>query len=642
MEPGPRCAWRALQGREAALLVALSTFLTLSILTAAVRVAPARAASARDASEIEQKLNAGQIRALASAQARYREGIAALATGNTADATDRLEAAAALDPDYPDPHFTLARALAFRDPERAAGELGEAFRILARSYAWQRHLLANALTAFIVIWSISLLVAVVGIGLRHLPHLVHVLHELTGRTRSWLGGLAATAMALSPLLWGLGPVPTATVYCGLLSFRFGRREAFVVGLFLATWILLAAGGLKATAPWAGAPSLEEPSLLVDRVLRSGADAELKSALAALEARDPTEPLYPFAAGTLARREGDFDRAERQLLQATALRPHAAWVLVNLGNVYFAKEDFEHARAAYLKAAQEDPRAPEPHYNLAQTYTKQLMFTEANREQSVASTIAFERVRDMSRISAPQLNRTMMEGMPPVEAFWSLARRTAPERGIQAARDNPWIGFVERLMPPSPFAVAFLPVLFLLFAVLGQVLGRSLATIPCSNCQRVVCRRCVHRMQQRAFCDECYGAVKDLRSMEFTRLLLTGRDRRASRRRTLWETATTFLLPGSGQMLRGATLSGFLAILILVTAAVLVLGNGALVPSVDVLPVDSAGWAQRIPLTILFALTYVLTVARYYAKTTTQVPSLTPAVTRSTGRASERRVEGGRG
>jgi hypothetical protein len=152
------------------------------------------------------------------------------------------------------------------------------------------------------------------------------------------------------------------------------------------------------------------------------------------------------------------------------------------------------------------------------------------------------------------------------------------------------------------------------------------------------------MQQRAFCNECYLAVKDLKSMEFARLLLTGRDRRAARRRTLWETVTTFVLPGAGQMLRGASLSGFFAILVMATAALLVVSNGALVPSLDVLPVPSAGWAKRIPLLLLFVLTYAMTVTRYYSKTTTKVSSLTTGARRAEvrGASPHARAEGGRG
>jgi len=369
---------------------------------------------------------------------------------------------------------------------------------------------------------------------------------------------------------------------------------------------------------------------------------VKGALAALAMRDPSEPLYPFTAGTIARREGDFDSAERQLSQADALRPNSVWTLVNLGNVYFAREDYVRAQGAYEAAAKGAPRAAEPHFNLAQTYTKQLMFAEANREQSAATALAFDRVSDMSRISAPQLNRTVMEAMPPVEAFWDLARRTAPERGLSATQSNAYLRFLLTLLPPGPFSIFFLVALFLLFAGLGQILGRALATLQCSNCQKVVCRRCVFRMQQRAFCEGCYGAVKDLKSMEFTRLLLTGRGSRAARRRTFRETATTFLLPGAGQMLRGASLSGFIAIMIMVGAAMLVIANGALIPSTDVLPIPSAGWAKRIPLALLFALTYVITVARYYAKTTDKTPSITHSIGRPAGRpAAGAKAEGGR-
>src|SRR4026209_1891792 len=151
---------------------------------------------------------------------------------------------------------------------------------------------------------VSLFVAVVGIVLRHLPHLIHVPAEPPGSSKGRTAHAGATLLTLSPLLWGLGALPTATVYAGLLSFRAGRREGVLIGLFVVSCIALATFAAT-VARWAGPPSLEEPSLLVDRALRCGADQDLSGALATLAMRDPSEPLYPFATGTLARRVGDF-------------------------------------------------------------------------------------------------------------------------------------------------------------------------------------------------------------------------------------------------------------------------------------------------------------------------------------------------
>jgi len=93
--------------------------------------------------------------------------------------------------------------------------------------------------------------------------------------------------------------------------------------------------------------------------------------------------------------------------------------------------------------------------------------------------------------------------------------------------------------------------------------------------------------------------------------------------------------------RAVSLPAQVAILIMVLAAVLVVANGTLVPSIDVLPLDSAGWAKRIPLTLLFALTYALTVTRYYAKTTTKVPGIAQSIGRAPGRSAPRaKAEGG--
>jgi len=585
-------------------------------------VAARPASAATDASALATALadkhDAGITRALAPAQACYRDALAQEAAGNTTEALRLLDAASNFDPDFPDAHFTTARILAFRAPDRAVNELSEAFRVLARSYPWQRHLLANAATGLVFVWIVGLLLAVVGITLRHLPHLFHVTQELLGRRSTAAVRGAAAVVTLSPLLWGLGVVSTAAVYTGLLSFRLSKRELVLVLLFLLSTMGLAAG-VAFVAPWAGAPTLEGPSLLVDRAMSAGYDPDVAGALLAWERSDPQEPLYPFALGTVARRTGDLDLAERQLTQAAVLAPKSAWVLTNLGNVYFAREDYARARQTYEAAAQADPSAVEPHYNLAQVYTKQLMFTEASREQSAASGLAFDRVRDFSKWSAPQLNRTVMDADPPETQLWLLAKDRAAERGTSALAGNPFLVGVTRLSPPAPFGLVFVPGLFLIFTLVGQVLGRMLATLHCSNCQKIICRRCVKRMQQRAFCDNCFRSVKDLKSTEFTRLLLTRQGRSAARRRTFGQAILTFVLPGGGQILRGASLSGFVAILVMTAAATLVVSNGALVPSLDVLPFGGPGLTKRIPLILLFLVTYAATVARYFATTTTRVP-----------------------
>jgi tetratricopeptide (TPR) repeat protein len=599
-----------------------------------VRPAAAAPDAAALASALADKHDAGVTRALATAQACYREALAQEATGNTTEALRLLEASSSFDPEFPDPHFTTARLLAFRAPDRAIAELSDAFRILARSYPWQRHLLANAATGLVFVWIVGLLLAVIGIAVRHLPHLFHVMQEVLGRRSTAAVRGAAAAVTLSPLLWGLGVVPTTAVYTGLVSFRLSKRELTLVLLFLLSTMGLAAG-VGFVAPWAGAPTLEGPSLLVNRAMSSGYDPDLAAALLAWETNDPQEALYPFALGTIARRTGDLDLAERQLTQAAVLAPKTAWILTNLGNVYFAREDYARARQTYESAAQADPSAVEPHYNLAQVYTKQLMFTEASREQSRASAIAFDRVRDVSRWSAPQLNRTVMDADPPQVKLWGLAKDRAAQSGTAALAGNPFLLGVSRLSPPAPFGLVFVPGLFLIFTLVGQVFGRSLATLHCSNCQKIICRRCVKRTQQRAFCESCHRSVKDLKSSEFTRLLLTRQGRSAARRRTLGQAILTFILPGGGQILRGASLSGFMAILVMTAAATLVVSNGALVPSLDVLPLGGPGLTKRIPLIILFLFTYAATVARYFATTTTRAPEFV-AFPATTSRVPRRR------
>jgi len=76
------------------------------------------------------------------------------------------------------------------------------------------------------------------------------------------------------------------------------------------------------------------------------------------------------------------------------------------------------------------------------------------------------------------------------------------------------------------------------------------------------------------------------------------------------------------------------------AGLLLIQNGALVPSLDVLPIPGSDWAKRVPLLLLFLITYAITVSRYFATTTATVERLTSGEPR-TVRGANRRAGGGR-
>ncbi|MEK7315512.1 MAG: hypothetical protein AAB011_04980, partial [Candidatus Eisenbacteria bacterium] len=252
-------------GSAARSAVAAGIVVVLLAFTAILTPRSAQAAWSSDEIRLalDHKWDSGITRDLPSAQGCYRAALTAADRGQKAEALRLLEAASQFDPFFPDAHFTVARLVLLDDPGRAVSAWSEAFRILGRGYAWQRHLLANVLTGIAVIWTIGLLLAIAGITLRHLPHLIHILQETFHAGASSAGRLGAVAIALAPCAWGLGAIPTAGLYAGLISFRLGKREWFLVLVLLASSLALA-GGMPVLAPWAGAPSLEDPSLLVDR------------------------------------------------------------------------------------------------------------------------------------------------------------------------------------------------------------------------------------------------------------------------------------------------------------------------------------------------------------------------------------------
>ncbi|MEZ4653167.1 MAG: tetratricopeptide repeat protein [Candidatus Eisenbacteria bacterium] len=208
-----------------------------------------------------------------------------------------------------------------------------------------------------------------------------------------------------------------------------------------------------------------------------------------------------------------------------------WVVeTNVGNALLMAGDPDKAMVHYRRAIEIEPSAFEPHYDLALAQARRGDYILADGEFERASRIDLNRMRALTRTG------DRFEPSSAVDALW-----TAPDLWAWTLR-HPGPDVPPRLlgwMIPlrSPLWTAPI-VIFAVFAGLsaGRWMRRLIRVHECYQCGGPVCRRCLVRLDRRAYCRRCAESLGGMSSGEATRLLL----RRLLEEKPAW----------SAQLLRG--------------------------------------------------------------------------------------------
>jgi hypothetical protein len=126
-------------------------------------------------------------------------------------------------------------------------------------------------------------------------------------------------------------------------------------------------------------------------------------------------------------------------------------------------------------------------------------------------------------------------------FWR-ALLQADGADVTPAWPPAWRGLVEASSWRFSAAAA---ILTLLAVGLGLWWQQQLPLRPCSNCGRIVCRRCAKRRREEALCPACHSVAARAESLEFSRFLLGQRARKVIRANRWAQTAIVALIPGFG-------------------------------------------------------------------------------------------------
>ena len=475
----------------------------------------------------------------------YMQGLESWKNGDIEEAVASFNVAALLDPSFPEPHFALARVLAFRQPTAAAAALGGAFRAIMSSFLEQQRFLANLFLSSFLFLIFGFMVLVMYAALQHLSRLHHAIGEIVApRFPGRLAGPCAALLFFVPVLWRIGGLPLAFLATGLLWpwMRPGQRRwvgVLGVGLILFPFVL-----------WGLSPFLFAPldpagrPFLLARSSGAASTPELIASVEDARRANPKDPDLTFTLAGLEKRAGHYATAKTLYQEAQGEGAAEAMVQNNLAVIAFLEADYDQAVDLLQRSIANDPDRVAAHFNLSQTYSKKLFFEKADQELRVANRLSIDRVRTAMRAAGGEANRTLIDETVPLTAIWG-ATAGEPRRmpGFPASMDVWFRG-----------SLWILPVLALIcFGValrLGRRLHQHLPAMACANCGRPVCRRCLKRIRQEAYCGPCGEVLLRIQSASYSKLVLETQIRRKRRMVALLLRVTSWVFPGLFAARRG--------------------------------------------------------------------------------------------
>jgi tetratricopeptide (TPR) repeat protein len=147
-------------------------------------------------------------------------------------------------------------------------------------------------------------------------------------------------------------------------------------------------------PWEPGPYLFLAKVETSAITESDGYLERMRRFAELEPANARANVY--YAASLWKQRGDGKQAEALLKKALQLDSGLADAHLQLGVIYFARQDFPQAIAAFEKAIAIDPKMEEAHYRLAQTYARTGENEKAQKEFEIHDQLAKESAERVER------------------------------------------------------------------------------------------------------------------------------------------------------------------------------------------------------------------------------------------------------
>jgi tetratricopeptide (TPR) repeat protein len=488
-----------------------------------------------------------------AAQLMQERALRKLDEGDIQTAEKLLIQSIEMDPNYPDPYFTLAKIKVRQFSSDTFYYFTKAVVTLLKNFRYQRLLVLNGILFSLLAFALIAAIFCITFTLKYLPFTAHKLAEfLEGRFNAAVPKLLAYMLLVIPFALFPGLI-TGMVVMILISWMFMlKREKLFTVLIILPFLGLGFFNhhLKQYEP------LADPASLTSRIAAANVSHGDDRLIAAIEAQPAGELEIEkdLVLGLLHLRSEQFLPATTYFLRAISNDPTNLMAYVNLGNVYYLQGDYSKALEGYRKASALDSLDAVCQYNLAQAYIKTFLLAESSTALKQASASGIETVKKSFAANAlkyfPVYPKTFSD-----RDLWRISKI----EGETYTGGHLW-NILLPITHFTPRVSAWLLVGALFFAFfVFRLIDRRKLTFQCTNCGELTCEHCCKDDDGLGFCEHCAEAVDGVTSEKVISALLSRRRQIIIVKRRKSLRFITSLVPGVrdiyyGRILRGAAIA----------------------------------------------------------------------------------------
>ncbi len=480
-----------------------------------------------------------------------------------------FEFAKKMDPTSPLPYLKLARVLIGSEFSSAFTNFVKCFSTLKSNFLLQLSLAHSVLQIVLYGLYLGLLMAVLLFTVRNLSKYQYlILEALPAKAAQSIREFGAWVLILSPLILGLGATAYALLGIALTWYYYERVEKVVAAVFLGFLLILPGLFAKNYAMYV-ALSPNSPVSLIWKGQNWDYDPAVFSGLQAYTADEHLGPYINLTLGLMQKRQGamllggvedvELSPAQIEFLQTEHAKgrqemqgaidyfkktdePYHSAALNNIGNIYFAEQEYRHAIDKYDEAAKVNPLLAESFLNMGQTYFRLKRMDSGREMQEKAIALDPLLVNYLKNVDAHP-NRAVIDKLILDGDYWKLIwARKAPDA---SAFDPLWIGGINGLsVAHIPIAViACIIFIFIVNAWRRRVDDMSVCSITGTVLSLKSCRK----FKGSPISQKCFSAIAGtkLDAMKFA--LLARMKRSAEKQRFVFSILLCILYPGLGQL-----------------------------------------------------------------------------------------------
>ncbi|MBD3178549.1 MAG: tetratricopeptide repeat protein [Candidatus Latescibacteria bacterium] len=496
-----------------------------------------------------------------------REAEIALDKGETDQAVKLLKVAADISSSNPEPSLLLARIELMRANPGFLLHLIDAARIETGSFYKSAIFSVNMYIIFLSSAGLALALYLLALAVKYNGEIFHKTEEVfSGRFKlppaKYLGLSALAAMLL------LRPgFAILIILLSAITWRFiSRKEKTVISSLV---VLLAIASLFSGRMNRYGPALDEESITrkLSMINEAGGTDDLVRRIRGIN-RPEFSAEKNFALGTLMYRRGNLSASSEYLKRSLAERKDFIPAYINLGNVYFMRNDFDKALAGYRNATGLDSTSAIAHYNIGQTCIQKMHFNLSSTALKKARRFGIDRYKSENPVVKLKNPEVLTCGFRKSD----LENISARESGMENFSILDLV-FRNLIFVPVGSLWFLLPAGILLGVIISRAVPQRWGIFHCDNCGQPVCSECVDTGRGLNLCQECKSVVEGLSSVKVMEALLRRRRQNKSAGMVSGKLRALRIIPGGAHMLSNRVISGIVTATIFSLSVNLLLRNG---------------------------------------------------------------------